>query len=439
VLSATSAAQNTSSPAETIEVDSQTPTIALSGPTTALSTAGTQYVTATAMVGPSGLGSIDCAVDGGPEQSYSTSPAEIPVSGLGSHSVQCTASNRSYDSAGQVAVSTPASFSIDIAQPTASGITFANVIHSLKCKKVKERVKFAARWVTIRRHGRLVKVHRRTHTKLVKAMKCRDRIVKRKVTELVKVKRHGRTVVVKRTKVEKVALPPHVVDQSTKRVAYGKGTTVSGILATTNGIALGGRTVQILTAANNQLGQWSQAAVVATTPEGTWTATLPPGPSRLVEASYAGDSTTLPSTSTAATLLVPARIGITIAPRQVRWSGVVTIRGHLAGGYVPPDGVPLYLEIPLPHRHRPYKPVPFRTNAKGTFAIEWSWGSGAGVATYPIRVALLGTGSNYPFTASSSSAVNVTFGRATPLRRRGHHKHGRGRKRKRRHAKHRTR
>jgi hypothetical protein len=261
------------------------------------------------------------------------------------------------------------------------------------------------------------------------------------VTDLVKVKRHGRTVILKRTKVEKVALPPQVIDESTTRVAFGRGTTVSGALATTNGIALRDRTVQILTAPTNQLGQWSQAAIVTTTAEGTWKARLPPGPSRLVEASYAGDSTTLSSTSTTATLSVPARIGITIVPRQMRWSAVVTIRGHLAGGYVPPDGVPLYLEIQLPHRHRPYKPVPFRTNANGTFAIERSWGSGAGVATYPTRVALLGTCSDYPFSATSSRAVKVTFGRMPPpsSSSSSHDKHGRCQKHRRRRTRHRKR
>lgn len=231
-LSATSTAANNSWPTETIGVDSVQPTIVLTGPNSASSDAGTQYVTATATVGDSGLGGISCSVDGGPQQSYSSSPAQVPVSGLGSHSVDCRASNRSFNSAGQVAVSAAATFSMDIAQPTASGITFADVVHSLKCKNVEECVKVAARWVAVRRHGRLVKVRRRARTKLVKAMRCRERIAKRKVTDLVKVKRHGRTVVVKRTKVERVALPPQIIDESTKRVAFGKGTTVSGILAT---------------------------------------------------------------------------------------------------------------------------------------------------------------------------------------------------------------
>jgi hypothetical protein len=434
-LSATSAAGNNSSPTETIRVDSVQPTIALTGPSSASSDAGTQYVTATATVGDSGLGAISCSVDGGPQQFYSNSPAQVPVSGLGSHSVECTASNRSFNSAGQVAVSTPATFSMDIAEPTVSGISFTNILHSLKCHKVMERVKIPAKWVTVRRHGKLVKVHRRAGAKREKVVKCKMRIVKRKVTVTVKVKRHGKTVLVKRRKVERVALPPQIVAKSTKRVRYGKGATVSGFLVTAQDVALPGRTIELLTAPDNQLGQWSQTAAVTTDANGAWVAQLPAGPSRLVEAAYAGDSTTLPATSATATLLVPAHIGITITPRRLPWSGAVTIRGHLSGGYVPPDGVPLYLEIDTARHHRPYTPVPLRTNGKGTFSFKFSWHSGGGVATYPMRVALLGTGSDYPFVASSSRAVSVTFGRATPkaaAKKRSHHKHRkRGKKKKR--------
>ena len=50
---------------KTIRIDNQQPTVALSGPADAPSTAGTQYVTATATAGPSGVAGISCAVDGG--------------------------------------------------------------------------------------------------------------------------------------------------------------------------------------------------------------------------------------------------------------------------------------------------------------------------------------------------------------------------------------
>jgi len=408
--------------------------VSISGPSTASSAAGTQYVTATASDPFSGIAEIQCSVDGGASVSYPGAAARVPVSGIGTHTVSCSAEDNAVDGSGDHGQSAaPATFSMDIGEPTVSGISFTNILHSLKCKKVEERVKIAAMWVTVRRHGKLVKVHRRAHTKREKVMKCKMREVKRKVTVTVKVKRHGKTVLVKRKKVERIPVPPEAVTESTKRVAFGKGTIITGFLDTATGVALAGHTVDVLTAPDNQLGQWSQAAAVTTAANGGWSATLPAGSSRLVEAAYAGDSTTLPATSATATLLVPAHIGITITPRRLPWSGAVTIRGHLSGGYVPPDGVPLYLEIDTSRRHRPYTPVPLRTNAKGTFSFQFSWKSGGGVTTYPMRVALLGTGSDYPFVASSSRAVSVTFGRATPkAKKHAHHKHRKRHKKKKR-------
>ena len=404
-----------------INIDNAVPTVSMPGPRTVASTAGTQYVTATANESYSGVYGLACQVDGGPPQSYLGSSAQVPVSGVGEHSIKCVASSNAMNSAGQHDdLSAPETTTLDIGQPTVSGVSFSNIVHGLKCRKVTERVKVAAKWVRVRRHGKLMKVHRGGRTKVVKAVKCQPRIVKRKVTVVVKQTKHGKTIFVKRKKVERVVLPPKAVSSAIKHVAYGKGTTVSGFLGSYNDTALADRNVEILTAPNNGLGQWTQAAVATTNASGVWTATLPPGPSRLVESTYAGDTTTLPSTSNTVKLLVPARIKISITPHRLPWSGTVTIRGHLAGGYIPPDGVALRLLIGLPHRRHPYSPVPFRSNAKGGFAITWSFATGAGVASYPFSIATTGTESDYPFAASTSKRIKITFGLTTPTTK--HHK-----------------
>jgi len=80
-------------------------------------------------------------------------------------------------------------------------------------------------------------------------------------------------------------------------VRHGKATTISGYLELANGTALGGRQVQILSAPNNGLGRFSPMASVTTGTNGTWTTRVPPGPSRLIEAVYAGDATTQPATT----------------------------------------------------------------------------------------------------------------------------------------------
>ena len=136
-----------------------------------------------------------------------------------------------------------------------SGISFSKIVDGLKCKSVKERVSVPARWVTVRRHGKAISLHRRGHRKLVTAVKCRARTVKRMVTVWVKAKRHGKFVLLKRKKLERVVLLPHLLNKGTQRIAHGSGTVVSGWLGTSNGTAVPGRAVDVMTAPDNGLGE----------------------------------------------------------------------------------------------------------------------------------------------------------------------------------------
>ena len=111
----------------------------------------------------------------------------------------------------------------------------------------------------------------------------------------------------KRHKTIKVVELPHVVMHSSKLVAHGKRTTVSGWLGTPNGTALGGQAIHVLTAPDNGLGHFVLAAIATTAANGGWSAQLPAGPSRLVEAYYAGAPTFEPSVSAQVHAIVPAR------------------------------------------------------------------------------------------------------------------------------------
>ena len=64
-----------------------------------------------------------------------------------------------------------------------------------------------------------------------------------------------------------------------------------------NGTALGGQRVELLTAPDNGVGHFTVAAVAATAANATWSARLPAGPSRVIEASYAGAPTVEPNLS----------------------------------------------------------------------------------------------------------------------------------------------
>ena len=421
-LAGSNAAGVVSAPAETVNVDNDPVQLSLSGPTTASTSSGTQYVTATASAGPSGV-AIGCSLDGGPQRWQNGTVEQVPVAGAGDHVVSCEAHNGAIDPQGQYAYSATRTWSLDIGQPTVSAISFARIADALKCGRARERVTIPAHWVTARRHHELVRVHKRRHIKTVSVERCHPRIVWQRKTVWVSVRRHGKLVSVKRTKRVRVALMPHTVMQTKRQVAYGRGTTVSGWLGTAGGTAIGGVPVEILTAPNNGQGQFTAAAATTTAADGAWSAAIGPGPSRLVEAVYGGSAALLPATSTPVELNVPARISLSVSAHVAPWDGIVTLRGHLDGGYVPPDGVALRLLIDLPDRARPYEPLAFRTDAEGNFVIHWSWGTGSGVVTYPLAVATTATESDFPFTASRSSWIRVTFGRPTPHH---HHRHRRG-------------
>lgn len=411
VLSASNAAGAVSSISRSVNVDNAPVSVSLSGPADAATTSGTQYVTATASAGPSGVSAVYCSVDGGAVRSYPGASAQVPVSGIGSHQVACYARNRALDSSGVAASSQTQTLGLSIRQLTAAAITFARIVGALRCHRAIEKVKVVGRRRTVRRHGRKVVVRGRARTIKKVVRRCHAPTVRRRVTIIVK--RHGRRV--KIHKVERVVVLPHTVEKSTRRVGYGKATTVSGYVGLVDGTALSGRNVEVLAAPNNGLGQFAPIATVTTNAYGEWSARVPAGPSRLIEAQYGGDAITMPATSAPVTLAVPARIGMSISPHVLPWSATITIRGHLEGGYVPPDGVALRLLVRYPGSRQGTPILALRTNARGTFRIKWSFNSGRGVASLPFWIATTATESDYPFAASAGPRIRVTFGRPTPV------------------------
>ena len=122
-----------------------------------------------------------------------------------------------------------------------------------------------------------------------------------------------------RWRVKTVCHPPRIKLLKTKRVGFGRAVKIGGIAATAQGVPLGGQPVEILTAPNNGLGQWTLAASVTTNADGGWQARLRAGPSRLIRAVYPGSPTVLPATGRA-TLNVPPRIVVAIGPRRLPWA-----------------------------------------------------------------------------------------------------------------------
>jgi hypothetical protein len=318
-LSSGDAAGVPASVTKTVYIDNSIPTVSLSGPVDAPSTAGTQYVTASAGGSPSGIANIVCGVDGATAQTYSGASARVPVSGIGPHSVSCCAQDNAVDPSGVHGRSTTATWSLKIGQPTVVGIAFERIV-GLRCHRARVRVKVPGRWVIVRRHGKRVKVRAPARTTVEHVMRCHPRTVRRRTVVFVRVRRHGHVVRVKRIKIVRVVIPPHVIARTSRRVGFGRSTTVNGYLGTTGGIAIAGHTVRVLTAPDNGGNQFTQAAIVTTAANGTWTANLPPGPWRIVEAVYDGDPTTEGASSGQVRVVVPAKVKlIRVWPRRVAW------------------------------------------------------------------------------------------------------------------------
>jgi hypothetical protein len=424
------AAGETTSDTKTIYVDNSTPTLSLSGPSDAPSTAGTQYVTATAGGSPSGIDGVACSVDDGPSQWYAGANAQIPVSGLGGHSVSCNAYDNAVDENGTHGESQTQTWSLKIGEPTVMGVGFAKYV-GLKCDVVKRRKTVPGHWVTGRRHGRKVKVKTRTRHKIVKVTKCHPRTKRVRVVARVPLRHHGTIVrhhgkIAYRKKVEhkRVAVTPHWKSKATEHVRHGHATSVSGWLGLSDGTALAGQPVQILTAPDNGLGRFAVGATATTSADGTWTADLPAGPSRIVEASYGGGATTEASVSGQVKVVVRSRIEIkSVTPSWVAWGHSVTIKGKLFGGNLPAGGVNVRLRIGIGDAKATYG-VQEHVAGDGRFTTTYRFGAGAVRIRrrYWFQIATLPSG-NYPYAPSSSNRIYVKVGGHPRPPHAGKHRH----------------
>jgi hypothetical protein len=407
----TDAAGAPASLTKTIYVDNQTPTIALSGPADAPATAGTQYLTATATAGPSGVAGMSCSVDGAPSQWYPTATTQIPVSGIGEHQVRCYSVNNAVDATGARGTSIAQTFSMKIGTPTVAAVAFSTLVDKLKCHSSVQRVRIPARWVTVRVHGQAVRVREPARRVRVRITKCHARTARRRIAVWATVRRHGHEVHILEHKTVRVLLEPHVVNKTKRIVGYGRTTTVDGWLGTTSGIALGGQTVDVMTAPNDGQGDFQLAAVVTSAPNGGWSAQLPPGPSRLVEASYAGSATTEAAVSAPVSVAVPAKVELLrVSPRRVSWGGTVRLVGQLEGGYLPAGGALVRLRIGLGSAMTTYG-VQTHVSGGGRFSTRYTFGEGdpSFHRTYWFELATLPIG-DYPYAPARSRRVYVTVG-----------------------------
>ncbi len=402
---ATDAAQNSNFVAKDIYVDNTTPTVSVSGPTDAPTTAGTQYLTAIGAAGPSGVAGISCSVDGSPFAWHGGAMARLPVSGGGVHRATCIAYNNARDAAGQLASSAPETFAMTIRQPTVAGLWFSSVRNPIRCSVQRVRVRIPAQWVTVRRGKQLIKIRLKAQTVTRRELRCRARVVRRREVVVVTVKRHGRKVRERRVRYVRVVLPQRDVDVSSEAVGFGASRVITGWLGTNTLAPLAGQQIVLMAAPANGLGDFAPIAAATTSSSGAWAATIPPGPSRTIEAVYSGSGSSEPAFSNPATVTVRADLGLAVRPRRAHWGGTIHIRGRLRGGYIPRSGALVLLYIgwkggstEIGHLY---------TDARGRFSSPYTFLRGNGTEEYWIW-AETARESDYPYAPGRTGRVAVT-------------------------------
>ena len=208
---------------------------------------------------------------------------------------------------------------------------------------------------------------------------------------------------------------PHTVQLSTRRERYGARAKVVGWLGTTGGVAVAGQTVRILTAPNNGLNAFTQAATATTGQDGVWSATLRAGPSRLVQAVYDGGGTVEPASSGQVRLTVPAVVKLTIRPRRTHWwrstrrPGTIRISGRVLGGYIPgADQQLLRLRIGVVGIPGVQSTIGIPDIApNGRFHTTWTPAPGNGTVHFWFCVSTLHE-ADFPFAPGNSRRVDVT-------------------------------
>jgi hypothetical protein len=212
-------------------------------------------------------------------------------------------------------------------------------------------------------------------------------------------------------------------------VGYGRPVTVRGVLMSSAGLRLAGQPVAILTAPDNGSNAFAQAAAVTTGLDGSWTATLPPGPSRIIEASYPGSPTILPATGSA-TVITPAKIMLTrVTPDRTPWGSTVRITGRVLGGYIPASSKLLRLDlgiVGIPGLSK-IQGIP-NVTPDGRFTITYKFGRYQGVVRFWLQVSSLPE-ADFAFSSSHSKRWIVTVGVPAPTttgpRHRPRHRHRR--------------
>jgi len=183
------------------------------------------------------------------------------------------------------------------------------------------------------------------------------------------------------------------------------GFTLAGELVDHAGSPMNGAVIELRQRASYPGARNVLVATTTTGSKGGWKLRVPKGPSRLLTVGYRSRSNN-PNFATQLQYRETVAAGVRLsAPRRARPGRAFAFRGGLAGGYIPPGGALVSLEIFFGGEWREIALL--RTNRRGAFAYRYTFAA-IGPATYRFRAQLPHT-IGYPFAsgASRSSYIHV--------------------------------
>jgi hypothetical protein len=178
--------------------------------------------------------------------------------------------------------------------------------------------------------------------------------------------------------------------------------TITGHLLGSAGTPIAGATLDV----REQMAGSSSPEVIAhvrTATNGSFTAHVPAGPSRLVlidYRAYLSDPAYAAQASIAET--VTAGVQMHITPRRTSPAGTLTIAGRV-GGTIPRQGVVVELLVHYRGHWEPFRDP--RTDIAGRFHVRYQFEGALG--HFPFRAEVLGGQAGFPYGTGESGAVDV--------------------------------
>ena len=186
---------------------------------------------------------------------------------------------------------------------------------------------------------------------------------------------------------------------------YAGKSTADGLVSTGSGVPIVGGKVQI---SQNVNGTVKVLGTATTNNAGRWVYHVPAGPSRELDFQYMGTDLIDAASGSAGAELVTGKMTLT-APRVVKVGSKFTLRGRVAGGFVPAKGVALrlYYSEKGVHGTGDY-PITYHTTKNGTYTIKEPSRATARGRTYVFWVKVV-TPTTWPYNGATSKKVTVRF------------------------------